>query len=252
MSRLNGKVAVITGGNSGIGYAAAQDFKAEGATVYITGRNAERVQNAAAELGVDGIVADVSNVQHIDEMVSKITAKHQKIDVLFINAGVFFPTPLGQIDENLFDQNMDINFKGAVFTLEKFLPYLSEGASVINLSSINAKSGMPNALAYSASKAAMNAFTRTAAIELAPRNIRVNSVNPGPVTTGIFGKTGMDEETLTGLATALQNRVPIKKFGTPESIAKLVTFLASDEAWYITGGDYDIDGGMIINPILSN
>ncbi|MEM8899852.1 MAG: SDR family oxidoreductase, partial [Bacteroidota bacterium] len=157
-------------------------------------------------------------------------------------------TPLGHIDEKGYDTIMDINFKGAVFTIEKFLPHLNEGASIINLSSINAYMGMSNTSIYGASKAAMNSFTRTASTELAPRKIRINSVNPGPVNTPIFGKTGMTQEQIQGFASAVQQRVPLKEFGTPEAIAKLVTFLASDDAWYITGSEYNIDGGMNVNP----
>ncbi len=251
MSRLSGKKAVITGGNSGIGYATAQDFIANGAEVIITGRNAERVQKAATELGASGIVADAANLADTDRLVSQVKEQFGKVDILFINAGVFFPTPVGSVDEATFDTTMDINFKGAVFTLEKFLPILNEGASVINLSSINAYTGMPNTAIYAASKAAMNSYTRTASTELAARKIRVNAVNPGPVSTPIFGKTGMDQATIQGFAAAMQNRVPLKEFGTPDAIAKLVTFLASEDAWYITGSEINIDGGINVNSILA-
>ncbi|MEM6298685.1 MAG: SDR family oxidoreductase [Bacteroidota bacterium] len=250
MSHLNGKVAVVTGGNSGIGYATAQKFKSEGATVIITGRSIEKVEKAAAELGVTGIVADVLDVSAIENAASQIKSQFGNVDVLFVNAGIFAPAPIGQITEDFFDNQMNINFKGAVFTLEKFLPILNEGASVINLSSVNAYTGMPNTAVYAASKAAMNSFTRTAATELAPRQIRVNAVNPGPVQTPIFGKTGMSEEQLGGFAAAMQNRVPLKRFGQPDDIAELVTFLASDRASFITGGEYNIDGGIIVNPLL--
>ena len=250
MSKLTGKVAVITGGNSGIGYAAAADFIANGATVIITGRDATKVNEAATKLGATGIVADQANLAHTDKLVEEVKAKHGKVDVLFVNAGVFFPTPIGQFDEAGFDTTMDINFKGAVFTVEKFLPILKEGASIINLSSINAYTGMANTAIYAASKAAMNSYTRTASTELAPRKIRINSVNPGPVDTPIFGKTGMSEEQVQGMAGAMLNRIPLGQFGSPEAIAKLVTFLASDDAWFITGSEYNIDGGMNINPGL--
>ncbi len=249
--KLQGKVAVITGGNSGIGYATAERFVAEGATVVITGRDASRVDTAASALGAEGLVADQSNLAHTTDLVKQVEAKHGRADVLFINAGVFFPTPLGGFDEATFDTTMNINFKGAVFTLERFLPLLSEGASVINLSSINAYTGMANTAVYAASKAALNSYTRTAATELAPRKIRINAVNPGPVQTAIFGKTGMPEDALAGFAAAMQNRIPLKTFGTPEAVASLVTYLASDEAWYITGAEYNIDGGMNVNPLLT-
>lgn len=251
MSDLTGKTAVITGGNSGIGYATAQKFKADGANVIITGRSAERVQAAADELGVRGIVADVSNLSALDDLVEQVKNEFGQLDILFVNAGIFAPAPVGQNSEEMFDSQMGINFKGAVFTIEKFLPLLTEGASIINLSSINAYTGMANTSIYAASKAALNAYSRTAATELAHRKIRVNVVNPGPVSTPIFGKTGMPEAQLNDFAAAMQNRIPLKRFGQPEDIANLVAFLASDDASFITGGEYNIDGGMNVNPILS-
>ena len=251
MSRLNGKIAVVTGGNSGIGYATAQNLKKNGATVVITGRATEKVQKAAEELGATGIVADVKDLTAIDKLVSEVKNEFSKVDILFVNAGIFAPAPIGQISEEMFDHQMGINFKGAVFTIEKFLPILNDGASIINLSSVNAYTGMPNTAIYAASKAALNSYTRTAATELAPRKIRINSVNPGPVETPIFGKTGMPEDQLSEFAQAMQNRVPLKRFGKPEDIAHLVVFLASDDASFITGSEYNIDGGISINPLLN-
>jgi len=246
MSKLNGKVAVVTGGNSGIGFAAAKQFKSEGATVFISGRNAERVEKAAAELGVTGVVADVADTGQIENFARIVKEQAGNVDILFVNAGVFYPSPVGQLDESIFDLQMNINFKGAVFTLEKFLPILNEGASVINLSSINAYTGMANTSVYAASKAAMNSFTRTAAQELAAKKIRVNAVNPGPITTPIFSKSGLPEEALNGFAENIQNRVPMKRFGETREVANLVTFLASDEASYMTGGEYNVDGGIAV------
>lgn len=251
MSKLNGKVAVVTGGNSGIGFASAKDLKDQGATVIITGRDAGRVREAAAELEVTGIVADVSDIRQIEELVQTVQNQFGNVDILFVNAGIFAPAPIGQISEESFDHQMGINFRGAVFTVEKFLPILNEGASIINLSSVNAYTGMPNTAVYAASKAALNSYTRTAASELAPKGIRINSVNPGPVETPIFGKTGMGEDQLNGFAQAIQQRVPLKRFGKPGEIAKLVSFLASDDASFITGAEYNIDGGIAINPLLS-
>lgn len=250
MSELKGKVAVVTGGNSGIGYATAKKFKEKGATVIITGRSKDRLEVAAEELGVEGIVADVSKLSEIDDMVNTVKSKYQAVDVLFVNAGVFAAAPVGSLDEESFDHQMGINFKGAVFTTEKFLPILNDGASIVNLSSVNAYTGMTNTAVYAASKAALNAYTRTASTELAPRKIRVNSVNPGPIATPIFSKSGMAEEQLNGFAAAMQERIPLKRFGQPEEIANLVSFLASDEASFITGGEYNIDGGVIVNPLV--
>ena len=251
MSKLNGKIAIVTGGNSGIGYASAKELKSQGATVVITGRNSEKVIKASEELGVRGIVADVKSLSAIDDLVTAVKSEFGKVDILFVNAGVFQPAPIGQIDEQVFDNQIAINLKGAVFTTEKFLPILNDGASIINLSSINAYTGMPNTAIYAATKAALNSYTRTAATELAPRKIRVNSVNPGPVATPIFEKTGMDEEQLKGLGEAMQNRIPLKRYGQPEDIAKLVSFLASDDAYFITGSEYNIDGGTNINSVLA-
>lgn len=250
MHQLTGKAAVITGGNSGIGYATAEEFIARGARVIITGRKQAAIEEAAAELGATGIVADQGNLEAIERLAERVKGDFGRIDTLFINAGIFAPAPVGGITEASFDEQMGINFKGAVFTLQQFLPILNDGASVIYLSSVNAYTGMPNTAIYAASKAALNSFTRTAAYELAPRKIRVNAVNPGPVNTPIFGKTGMPQEALQEFAGAMQQRVPLKEFGTPEAIAKLVTFLASDDAWFVTGAEYNIDGGVGLNPVL--
>ena len=250
MNNLNGKTVVVTGGNSGIGYATANKLKKSGANVIITGRNKKAVAEAASTLGVTGIVADQSNLDDIDRLVGLVKDKHGGVDVLFINAGVAAFAPVEHMTEDQFDNIMNVNFKGAFFTLQKFLPVLREGASVINLSSINAYTGMPNTAVYAASKAALNALTRTAAYELAPRNIRVNSVNPGPVNTAIFGKLGMPTAAINEFASTMQNRIPLKRFGEPDDIANLVSFLASDDASFVTGAEYNIDGGTNINPLL--
>lgn len=251
MNDLKGKKAVITGGNSGIGFATAKKFAELGAQVMITGRSADKVSSAAESLSVIGAVADVQDLSQIDNLVDQVKREFGTIDILFVNAGIFAPAPIGQISEEMFDQQMGINFKGAIFTIEKLLPVLNEGASIINLSSINAYTGMPMTAVYAASKAALNAYTRTAATELAPRKIRVNAVNPGPTETPIFEKTGMSQEELGGFAQALQANIPLKRFAQPGEIASLVSYLASDDAAFVTGAEFNIDGGANINPILA-
>lgn len=251
MNSINGKNVIITGGNSGMGFETARKFKSLGANVIITGRNPKSVDEAAEQLGVIGIVADQSSLRDIDELAVQVSQKFGHVDVLFINAGIAAFAPVEQVTEEQFDNIMNTNFKGALFTLQKFISLLRDGASVINLSSINAYTGMPNTAVYAASKAALNALTRTAATELASRKIRINSVNPGPVNTAIFGKLGMPEEAVNEFGKAMVNRIPLKRFGEPEDIANLVVFLASDEAGFITGAEYNIDGGTNVNPILS-
>lgn len=250
MSDLSGKSVVVTGGNSGIGYATARKLKELGAAVMITGRNPQAVDKAATELGVLGVVADQANLRDIDRLVDRAKDEFGRVDVLFINAGVAAFAPVEHLTEEQFDTTMNVNFKGAFFTLQRFLPILRDGASVINLSSINAYTGMPNTAIYAASKAALNSLTRTAAFELAARRIRVNSVNPGPTNTAIFGKLGMPDEAIQAFASAMQNRIPLKRFGEPEEVANLVAFLASDDSSFITGGEYNIDGGTNLNPLL--
>ena len=250
MSDLSGKSVVVTGGNSGIGYATARKLKELGAAVMITGRNPRAVDQAATELGVLGVVADQANLRDIDRLVDRAKDEFGRVDVLFINAGVAAFAPVEHLTEEQFDTTMNVNFKGAFFTLQRFLPILRDGASVINLSSINAYTGMPNTAIYAASKAALNSLTRTAAFELAARRIRVNSVNPGPTNTAIFGKLGMPDEAIQEFASAMQKRIPLKRFGEPEEVANLVAFLASDDSSFITGGEYNIDGGTNLNPLL--
>lgn len=247
MNNFENKTAVITGGNSGIGYEAAKALKEQGANVFITGRRREAVETAANTLGVFSVVADQANIADTDKLVQEVTSKNGKIDILFINAGISTLSPIEQATEAHFDEMMDINFKGAYFTLSRFIPHLNDGASVIFLSSIVAQTYAAGSSVYSASKAALNAIMKTAALELAPRRIRVNAISPGPITTPIMQKAGLDEATLQSIYQHILGKMPLQRLGSPMDIAGLVTYLASDSASFITGSEFVIDGGFLLS-----
>ncbi|GAA4770987.1 MULTISPECIES: SDR family oxidoreductase [Flavobacterium] len=242
MKKFNEKVAVITGGNSGIGYATAKKLKEKGDKVIITGRRKEAIEKAALELGVVGMIADQSNLKDISNLASVVHKQFGKIDMLLINAGITKVAPIESTSEDMFDEIMDINFKGAFFTLSMFIPFLNDGASVVFLSSTSATISPPNASVYAASKAALNAVMKIAAVELAPRKIRVNAVSPGPVATEIMDKLGLDEN----IESQMINSIPLLRFGKPYEVASLITYLLSDEALFITGSEFLIDGGQSI------
>ncbi|WP_164976778.1 SDR family oxidoreductase [Chryseobacterium sp. CH21] len=248
MKKLSNKIAVVTGGNSGIGFAAAKELISEGATVMITGRRKEAVEKSAQEIGATPFIADQANLDDIDLLKKEVEKQFGKVDILFVNAGITGTlTPIENMDVENFDQVMDINFRGAYFTLSKFIPLLNEGASVIFLSSIVASTYKPNSSAYQASKAALNSIAKTAAAELAPRKIRVNMISPGPIKTEIMNKAGLDEEALKNIKNYLIDQIPLKKMGTAEEVAKLVTYLSDSEAsGYVTGTEIVIDGGMTL------
>ena len=247
MQNLKNKVALVTGGNSGIGYATAKILKEKGATVIITGRRAGAVNAAAETLGVTGIVADQASLKDTDKLRETIAGQFGKVDILFINAGVATLFPVASATEEAFDQVMDINFKGAYFTLSKLMPLLPEGGSVIFLSSIVSRINSIGSAAYAASKAALNALMRSAALELAPRKIRVNAVSPGPTITNAMSKSGLDEVTLEQVMDNIVNKIPVARMAEAEEIGELVAYLASDQAAFITGSEFTIDGGMTLN-----
>jgi NAD(P)-dependent dehydrogenase (short-subunit alcohol dehydrogenase family) len=249
MKILTNKVAVVTGGNSGIGYATAKEFADKGAQVIITGRNKDAVAQAAQELGATGIVSDQNNLDQIDSLVAEVKAQFGKIDILFLNAGVATFSPVASATEAHFDGVMDSNVKGVYFTVQKFIPILNDGASIVFNTSVNAVLGMPGSSVYSASKAAIISFNRILAQELAPRNIRVNAVSPGPVTTPLYGKLGLKNEELDGMGQLLSSRILLKRFARPEEIANVVRFLASDDASFITGTEITVDGGLTVNAV---
>lgn len=244
MTTLNGKIALVTGGNSGIGFAAAKELKSQGAEVIITGRRKEAVEKAAADLGVVGLVADQGSVSEIEKLADKVQQQFGKIDILFINAGVLAGASIEGADEADFDYVMDVNFKGAFFTLSRFIPILNDGSSVVFLSSNVASMNGANASIYSASKTAINSVMKIAALELAPRKIRVNAISPGPTQTEILNKLDLDEASRKGLDDWMIERIPLKKIGVAEDVAKLVTYFSSDAASFITGSEIVIDGGM--------
>jgi NAD(P)-dependent dehydrogenase (short-subunit alcohol dehydrogenase family) len=246
MKRLEGKVAVITGGNSGIGLATAKRFQAEGARVAIAGRSKKTLDEAVKTIG-NGVVAlqaDVSKLSDVDKIYAEVSKKLGKIDILFVNAGVAKFAPLAQTQEGLFDEQFDINIKGAYFTIQKALPYLNDGASIILNTSVAGIKGTAGTSAYSATKAAMRSLARTAAAELAERGIRVNTVAPGPIETPIFGRTGLPQQAVDDFAKDVLTKVPLKRFGQPEEVAGAVAFLASQDASYITGVELNVDGGL--------
>jgi NAD(P)-dependent dehydrogenase (short-subunit alcohol dehydrogenase family) len=246
MKRLEGKVAVVTGGNSGIGLATAKRLQEEGARVAISGRSNKTLDEAVRTIGngVVAVQADVAKLTDLDKLYAEVSQKLGKIDVLFVNAGVAKFAPLADTSENVYDEQFDINMKGAYFTIQKALPLLNDGASIILNTSVADSKGTTGTSAYSATKAALRSLARTAAAELAGRGIRVNTVAPGPIVTPIFGRAGLPKEAIDEFAKEIVARVPMKRFGQPEEVAAAVAFLASQDASYITGVEINVDGGM--------
>jgi NAD(P)-dependent dehydrogenase (short-subunit alcohol dehydrogenase family) len=246
MEILKDKVAVITGGNSGIGFATAKEFKRQGATVLITGRRKEAIEQAAAAIGVTAFVADQSSVPDIENLVQEVKEQFGQIDILFINAGILGMSSIEHATEKTFDDVVSINFKGAFFTLSRFIPLLKDGASVVFLSSNTASMTTPGAAIYSSSKAALNSIMKSAVLELAPRKIRVNAVSPGPTETEVMNKIGLDDATLIQIKNSLPAMVPLNQMGTAEDVAKMVTYLCGEFAGFITGAEILMDGGMVL------
>jgi len=245
MSRLEGKVAVVTGGNSGIGLATAKRLQEEGAKVVISGRTKKTLDEAVKTIGngVLAIQADVSHLDDLDKLYGEVSKKLGKIDVLFVNAGVARFAPLADTSEGTYDEQFGTNVKGAYFTIQKALPLLNDGASIILNTSVAGSKGNIATSAYSATKAALRSLARTAAAELVGRGIRVNAVAPGPIVTPIFEKTGLPKEAIDEWSKEILDRVPMKRFGQPEEVAATVAFLASEDASYITGVEINVDGG---------
>ena len=245
MGKLDGKVALITGGTTGIGAATARLFRQEGATVIATGSSAKSVDAARGELeGVQLVVSDQADPQAAAALTAQVKAEHGAIDILFVNAGVAHFAPLDQVDEAFFDTQFSINVRGAYFTVKHAAPVMNDGGAVILTASTAAHGGMAGASVYSATKAAVRSFGRTLGAELAPRGIRVNVISPGPVETPIFGKSGMSPQEVQGFKDGVKSRVPMGRIGHADEIAAAVLFLAAD-ASFTTGGEVIAGGGLV-------
>ena len=245
-NKLEGKIAVITGGNSGIGLATAKRFVSDGAYVFITGRRQNELDATVSEIGknVTGIQGDVSNLADLDRLYNTVKDQKGHLDILFANAGIGEFAPLGEISEAHFDKIFGINIKGVLFSVQKALPLFQDGGSIILNASIAASKGMEALSVYSATKAAVRSLARTWTVDLKHRKIRVNAVNPGPIDTPIFNGLNQSEEEIEQLKKSLITSVPIGRMGSPDEIAKVVSFLASDESSFVTGIELFVDGGM--------
>jgi NAD(P)-dependent dehydrogenase (short-subunit alcohol dehydrogenase family) len=245
MIQLKNKTAVVTGGNSGIGYATVEELTGLGANVLFTGRQQDSVQETAKKTGAIGIVSDQSDLAQIDLLVKKAAGELGKVDILFINAGTIAMVPLESVTEAFYDSMMAINQKGVYFTVQKFLPILSDNASIILMSAGGTQSsGAFGTSVYYMTRAAINSIVRSLTIELAPRGIRINAVLPAAIDTPIFTKIGLPADVLPNLMDKLKEAIPLKKLGTSKNVAQLVAFLASGASSYITGSEYMIDGGI--------
>lgn len=250
MGKLTNKVAVITGGTTGIGFATAKLFAEEGARVVVTGRNPETLEQARRELAgpkvtgsVEVVAADSTKVADLDRLFEEVKRKYGQVDVLFVNAGGGQFRPLDAADEAYFDHVFDLNVKSAYFTIQKALPLLKHGASIVLNTSVAAAKGFATTSAYAAAKAAVRQLARSLGAELLARGIRVNAVSPGPIETPIYEKLGLGAH-LDDFKQQMSSSNPMKRFGRPEEVAGAVLFFASDHSSYVTGTELAIDGGL--------
>ena len=246
MAKLTGKIAVITGGTTGIGLATAQLYQQEGATVVVTGRNPATLAAAQETLGPNATVvaSDASSLADIDALAALVAEKFGRVDVLFANAGIAQFAPVEGVSEPFYDNQFNLNVKGLFFTVQKLLPLIPQGGAVILNASIVSVKGMGTTSIYAATKAAVRSFGRTLATELAPKGIRVNTISPGPIATPIYDKLGMPKEMLDQFAAGMAQSVALKRFGQPEEIAKVALFFGSDDSSYVTGTELFVDGGL--------
>ncbi len=245
MSKLNGKVAVVTGATSGMGLDTAKLFLEHGAKVVLTGRSQEKLDAAAKDLTGDFLLvpAEASSTADSKNLIAKTVEKFGKIDILFLNAGIFRMEPLGNLTEEIYDEVMNVNVKGPIFTANEAVDSLNDGGSVIfNTSILNVK-GFPAMTAYAASKAALRSVTKTFAAELGGRNIRVNAISPGPIDTPIYGKHNVPQDQINEMAGSFPAMVPLGRFGAGKEIATVALFLASDDSSFINGAEIPVDGG---------
>ena len=246
MDRLKGKIALITGGTSGIGAATARLFQAEGATVIVTGASENSVNAARQTMpGIEVVHSNAGDTQAAQQLVKAVAQKHTKIDVLFVNAGIARVAAAADTEERQLDELFATNVRGPYFLLKQAIPVLSDGASIILTSSAGALRGIPGLSAYSASKAALRSLGMTLAVELAPRKIRVNTITPGPINTPIGGKMGLTPEQMAGFGEMIA-RVPLKRPGEADEIAAAALYFASDDSRFTTGTELVIDGGLTL------
>lgn len=247
MGKLTGKIALITGGNSGIGLSTAKEFVAEGAYVYITGRRQEELDAAVAEIGHDvtGVQGDAANLGDLDRLYAHIASEKGRVDIVFANAGVLTEAaPIGYISESEFDRVFNINVRGLLFTVQKALPLMPDGGAIVLNASLASIKALANFSVYAATKAAVRSFARTWAADLKDRRIRVNALSPGYTETPIFEKINLPEEQIAGFKAGIPAMVPLGRLGRTDEIAKAAVFLASDDSSYVTGAELFVDGGV--------
>lgn len=246
MSKLAGKTALITGGTTGIGYATAKLFLEEGANVVITGQSAERVKSAGESLGNGAVAlqADVASLADMARVAQEIRGRFGKLDILFANAGIACPMPFSDVNEENINSQIDVNFKGVIYSIQSVLPLLNNPSSVVITSTTMIEKGVAGMSVYAATKAAVRSLARTLSAEFAGRGIRVNTISPGLIETPIYGKLGMSEEAVSEWAGQLLKQVPAARLGQADEVAKTVLYMASDDSAYMLGESVLLDGGM--------
>lgn len=245
MAKLANKIALITGGTTGIGAATARRFQAEGASVVVTGSNPATLDAARREMtGIAVVASDAGDAAATKALVDEVVSRHGRIDILFVNAGIARFAPSAAVDEAFFDAQFNINVRGAFFVMKHAAPVIPDGGSIILTASVAASSAGDGYAVYGATKAAVRSFGRTFAHELAPRRIRVNTISPGPIETPIFGKVGIPADQMAGLVEGMAAQIPLKRIGRADEVAAAALFFASDESSFTTGTELFVDGGM--------